>query len=150
MLQHSTVSLALEVSSLANPQERAATCPDVMMSLPYDFPIAIHTTSIGAGCACSWTIVEAQVLSFLMKRDSAQHHIIQPLAIQKFDEGTLLVLPNAGSTVIPSWDLSEPGLLLSFVHQLFEGLSLGIRIAGLPSSHHERTHTSTFDEHQER
>ena len=29
-------------------------------------------------------------------------------------------------------------------HQLFEGLSLGIRIAGLPSSHHERTHTSIF------
>ena len=42
-------------------------------------------------------------------------------------------------------DCLAASLVIAIVfHQLFEGLSLGIRIAGLPSSHHERTYASIF------
>ena len=64
---------------------------------------------------------EARILPYLARFDSPDNHTIRPLGIRRCDEGTLLLLPDAGTTIREHNGLAS--CLLSVARQFFQGVA---------------------------
>ena len=64
---------------------------------------------------------EAVILPYLAQFDSPDNHAIRPLGIRRCDEGTLVLLPDAGITIREHNSLASR--LLSVARQFFRGVA---------------------------
>ena len=64
---------------------------------------------------------EAKILPYLARFDSPDNHAIRPLGIRRCDEGTLLLLPDAGTTIREHNGLAS--CLLPVARQFFRAVA---------------------------